>query len=251
MAEDLQAHSDLPPSSADKWLKCHGWMRQTYEARQRDTSSPAAEEGTRAHAYFESHLRRHLFNDGTDILDSDAPQEMQDYLLPMLEWTLALPGTLLPEERVDFGAMFGYVDLTGTSDALCWDKEGRKLYVVDLKYGRGIVEPKENAQLMLYALGCVDYFGLDFSNNFDVDLTILQPRPYHADGPIRTWSTTSATLQEFAKEVEKAIQGNYGSGKLVAGDHCRHYCPSFGACPAAAQHARELWKTVAVEEEDQ
>jgi len=49
-----ESHSELPPSSSDKWINCHAWRRQV--AGVEDVSSAAADEGTLAHDWLAEHL---------------------------------------------------------------------------------------------------------------------------------------------------------------------------------------------------
>ena len=52
---------------------------------------------------------------------------------------------------VNPGKTFERVDLWGTSDIVI--EHGNHLTVIDFKYGRWPVQPKNNKQLMIYALG--------------------------------------------------------------------------------------------------
>ncbi len=85
-----------------------------------------------------------------------------------------------------------------------------ELEVVDLKYGRGVpVECEDNPQLMLYAIGALVHLakhGIKFAPDFDVKMTIVQPRAPHKYGPIRTDDNTVAQLKDFQKEVIIAIE---------------------------------------------
>lgn len=74
------------------------------------------------------------------------------------------------------------------------------LEVKDYKAGHRYVDPWENWQLILYALGVAHRLGLIF-NEIPVVLTIVQPRAYHRDGPIKLWRTTLGNLRELAKQV--------------------------------------------------
>src|SRR5690606_40373245 len=174
---DTPAHSDLPPSSSDKWLNCHAWFRLTRGLESK--SSPAAEEGTLAHHHFEEHLSG---IQGLDMLDNE---EMQDALLSCAEWVEdqveEVDGELHTELRVDFGEKFGYVGLTGTADVIVASEQ--ELLVADLKYGVRPVEAEENTQLLTYLVGAIHRFGPRQSYR----VAILQPRGRHAKGPIRVW----------------------------------------------------------------
>ena len=53
-------HSELPPSSSDKWMVCHGWLQANRPYRSKKVSSAAAEEGTLAHSVLESLIRSRM-----------------------------------------------------------------------------------------------------------------------------------------------------------------------------------------------
>jgi hypothetical protein len=233
---DEAPHSELPPSSADKWFHCHAWLRTTRPLPR--TSSPAAEEGTRAHRYFEEHLR------GERNLALIEEPEMFDYLSSCADWVESqveeLQGALYVEERLDFGERFGYVGLTGTADVLVVSPD--TILLGDLKYGAGPVEVEENLQMLTYLVGAVHQYG----PRSRYQLAILQPRAAHPNGRIRTWALSHDRLEAFASELERAIAGNYGGGPAKVGGHCRKYCPALGCCPAVAEHVIRLYRSTAV-----
>lgn len=224
-----KAHADLPPSSSDKWLYCHGWLALN-RGLPNETSAAAAE-GTEAHEVLESVLR------GTLDLDTLKDNEMHDYLSSCLEWLFYQPGVIHPELRMDFGSTFGFVDLFGTSDVVIDHPE--HLTVADLKYGMGLVEVEGNTQLLTYLSAAVEQFG----PRERYRLAILQPRAYHPQGTIREWWLTHRELEEFRVLLGDAISRNYNRGKPTAGDHCRKYCKAQGSCPALARHSLELFRS--------
>lgn len=239
MAEiDTSAHSDLPPSSSDKWLNCQAWFRLTRGLENK--SSRAAEEGTLAHSHFEAHLSG---IQGLDSLDND---EMQDALLSCTEWVEdqveEVGGELHTELRVDFGEKFGYVGLSGTADVIVVS-EG-ELLIADLKYGVTPVEVEENTQLLIYLVGAIHRFGPRESYR----VAILQPRGYHAKGPIRVWQVSKKRVAEFEEHLKAAIHGNYNGGQAVVGPHCRNYCLAAAVCPALAAHSLRLFRETPIED---
>jgi hypothetical protein len=237
--EDEPAHSELPPSSADKWFHCHAWRRLT--AGLPDESSAAAEEGTFAHDCYAKHL------EGTEELESSCQtQEMFDHLQTCVDWVKDQEGDLLIERRVDFGSGFGYVGLTGTADNILVHPD--HLTIADLKYGRGVVEVADNLQLMVYLVGAVEEFG----PRPNYRLVILQPRPYHKDGPIREHWVTHAQFIEFRTALEKAIEQNYNpKAQATVGEHCRKWCNALGSCRAAAKYSLDLFRSNPLEDHDE
>lgn len=236
------AHSELPPSSANKWFKCHAWLTLTraLPPEMKSGTSAAAEEGTRAHTHLEEHL--------TGICDLSTVKEagMFDHLMPCVEWAERTAeeegGELHTESRVDYGEYFGYVGFTGTVDLLIESPE--TLVIGDLKYGKGLVEVPNNLQMMCYLVGAVHRYGPRDSYR----LVILQPRGNHPQGPIREWELTHEQFLGFAKELEAAIAANLNGGKATVGPHCREYCNVLPVCPAARQHSLRLFTNTPIED---
>jgi hypothetical protein len=131
-------------------------------------------------------------------------------------------------------------DMFGTTDHWAYDGETRTLFIDDYKHGQGVVkEAIENEQLMYYGVGGLLVLG----NRYPVDrvvLTIVQPRAYHPDGPIRSWSTTPAELLDFVGLLFDAARATQDpAAPLVPGEHCR-FCPAAGVCPAKKIEAQAL-----------
>lgn len=144
-------------------------------------------------------------------------------------------------------------DAGGTADAVIYHPKERRLEVVDLKGGRGVVEVADNPQLRTYALGAM----LAHSNRDTalVTSTIVQPRAPHKDGRVRSETFHVADLVEWSAELMDAMERSNtalarhkligmpmdGAGLfteamwadqwLRAGSHCR-FCRAEGFCPA-------------------
>jgi hypothetical protein len=203
-------------------------------------SSAAAEEGTQAHELLEDHLA------GRKNLADQPNSEMVDHLWGCADWIQSQvekrDGVLHCEVRVDFGEKFGFVDLTGTSDIVIVSEDS--ILIADLKYGFGQVEVQNNTQLLTYLVGAVHLFG----PRPNYEIAVLQPRGHHPDGPIRTCYVTPEELTEFEDSLNRAITLNYNNGQLVVGDHCRHYCPALGVCPAVAKASIERFKMTPIDD---
>lgn len=102
------------------------------------------------------------------------------------------------------------------------------LKIADLKYGHRLVSPVENWTLLAHAIGTVLRDG-EIPDR--VDLSIYQPRAYHPDGPMRTWSLTYPELVERYNQINATLSDLSG-GLRTNLDIC-HRCPSLATCPAA------------------
>ena len=223
------AHSELPPSSSDKWLACTGWRKLNASIPPGPTSA-AAQEGTDAHTAL------------ADVLEGRLPIEkvtdkvLLDAIEMILAYVEASESMVYSEIRVDFGEKFGYVGLTGTSDLVLINP--KFIEVIDFKYGKQLVEAESNPQMLTYLLGAVSRFGSRPSYR----ITIAQPRADHFLGPIRTAEVSQEELDDFSSRVEVAVRDSYLKPKLTPGAHCRNYCNALSVCPAVRELVVKAFK---------
>lgn len=232
-------HALLSPSACHRWRACPASVVLTKDLP--DESSDFAEEGTRAHRLAELKLLGTPQFSGTAVtarrrtdaeteefktLWADAPDEMQ--------------------AAVCVSSVTGEAGAHGTVD--CVVRVGEHLYVVDLKYGRGVkVEARCNEQLSIYALALcdeLDPFGDDPVTT--IHIVIVQPRLNHIDH----WTTTTGGLRSFAEDVKargaRALalcdgaateSADFGPSESV----CR-FCRAKGTCPAIRGAVVEAFK---------
>lgn len=102
------------------------------------------------------------------------------------------------------------------------------LTIDDLKYGWRIVEPEMNWTLISHAIGwCIN-------NRVSPDrivLRIIQPRPYHPQGPVRAWACSYEELQAHARAI--AARLTEPSDELTSGIEQCAKCHALAGCPAA------------------
>lgn len=102
-----------------------------------------------------------------------------------------------------------------------------ELHIVDYKYGYRVVEPYRNWTLISHAIGHLK------RNNISVEtirFSIYQPRPYHPDGPMRSWVISYPALTNYYAELNEALSNP--TDLLVTSPHC-HNCPANAGCRAA------------------
>ncbi len=209
------SHSILAPSSAGRWRLCTGSIQ--FSHLNQDTS--ASREGTEAHHWAKVWLRK-----GEPA--AETPEPMRKPLRVYVDHVHSVTRNPQIEQRVNIPAI--HSACYGTTDAMF--RDGSRLWLWDLKYGRMLVEVHDNWQLICYASG--------FAQPGDtITLTIVQPRVWHVDGYCRSVTYTYEQLQSYVVQLVAAAEQSMSAGaKLVAGAHCR-YCPGLHVCPAARRMA--------------
>ena len=117
--------------------------------------------------------------------------------------------------------------LTGTPDYNYFDMDTGTLKVKDLKYGYGWVEVFENWQLLAYAALLINPACVA------VELTIIQPRAFHPEGPIRRWKFNADLMRNYTNRLTGAMEeAAIDEPSIETGAHCR-YCRGLINCHAA------------------
>ncbi|AKK02994.1 DUF2800 domain-containing protein [Corynebacterium epidermidicanis] len=237
------AHATLSASGAHRWINCtpSALIEAALRAEHGDTSSPAAEQGTVAHALAEWKIRRldHRLRDdagekpASPLIDEEMEEHTSDYATFILERASQAQAddpsfVMAVEQRLDFSHLVpgGF----GTAD--CIIIAGNRIEVIDFKYGQGVlVEAEENPQLMLYGLGALHAFGSLYDLS-EVQLTIVQPRRQS----ISTWSLSTHDLERWGHEVvgPAADLAAQGEGEFKPGFWCQ-FCRIAPTCRARAE----------------
>jgi len=246
-------HARLGASSSNRWINCSGSVRQIEAAGIKDVTSAYAREGTVAHKLAERCLVEG--KDPVEFLDEtfhpydDVPvnDDMVDSVRVLKEEVYSRiqadpSAVLLIEKQFDLSGINPPEPMYGTSDIVIFSAKTRRLTVIDLKYGQGVVvEVEGNSQLQMYGIGALLQFERDYPQHVgkidDIELVIVQPRAAHADGVVRPWVLSYMDLCAFTLDLlEAAERTQVPDAPLTAGSWCR-FCPAAPSCPAQAAHA--------------
>lgn len=207
-------------------MVCAGFVFLDLE--ENDLPKPAAEEGTAAGEYLERLVTHQplpeVARNGVYFDD-----DMKFYTKPIAEDIFSRATTAIEcEHEIDWQTRSG-ITIAGHPDITFVDNRGY-LCIEDLKYGWGIVEVKENWQLLGYAIGEVIRRGKAFEK---ISLKIHQPRPHHEDGDKREWLITYSELIEYKERIENRMQEIVnGKRDFQTSSNCKYCQGAAEACPA-------------------
>ena len=242
-----EVHAKLSASSSHRWLHCP--LSVKLEEDFPESTSDYAQEGTLAHSICELKLSKQYAPIGPRTFAirfnklKKAPfyqDEMDKYTDDYVEFikgqAIAFESkpTVLIEKQVSFG---NYVpEGFGTSDCIIIGND--TLEVVDFKYGKGVeVSAEENPQMMLYALGALDTYGMLYDIT-TVKMSIVQPRINNYS----TWTVDTQYLRDWGESIKQTAQMAFnGEGEFSSGEWCR-FCKAKATCRARAEKNLELAK---------
>lgn len=254
------SHSIIAPSSAGIWGKpngCTGYVAMSAAYPELEESEESRE-GTATHE-----LSEILIN--MSRVDTVTPNNANSLLgMPLSN------GVIATEDMLDAAWMYAdevarvananpdsklfledpikspsiHAESFGTPDAWLYKPSGNVLYLWDFKYGFGVVEAFENWQAINYLSGIFDKLGIDgiSDRTLTVHITIVQPRAFHRDGPVRTWTLFGSELRGYFNILNNnAHTALSDKAETHTGEHCR-YCEARHACPAALKAGLELYE---------
>ena len=245
----MTTHARFAPSAAHRWVNCPPSLR--LEERFPNRSSSYALEGAAAHEVCRLYLDgedidalqtvRVPDEDGTVdyVVTPDMRGHARAYAAVLAEHVGRVNGALLVERRVGFGSWIDVPDQYGTSDAIILGgRASNEIIVVDYKYGSGVaVHPKDNEQLMLYALGAM-YEYEHLGDWQTITMIIVQPRA--GDGTPKKYTVTADELRAFAEKAKRsAQQALAGEGDFHPSEDTCRFCRAKTVCPALQKEVDE------------
>lgn len=234
------AHAKLGPSGARRWMACPGSVAA--ETGLPDEENIHSQEGTAAHALAEMAFQRNRpceawLGDTIEgvVVTHEMAEYTQVYVDALRDYAEGAEIVEI-EGRLDLAPLRPPAPMHGTCDAWFYYPNVKRLRVVDLKYGKGVVvEVEDNKQTRYYAL--MAWVKLAMTSKAkaaqleEIEVVIVQPRAHHADGPIRSEVISLKELKQFGKDLlaaaHKAMDPN---APRIPGDHCR-WCKFKLACP--------------------
>lgn len=132
-------------------------------------------------------------------------------------------GEFIAEHRVDFGDFIP--GAFGSCDLLL--RVGKSAYVIDWKFGDGVVDAVDNEQLLFYAAGALRSRSAEwvFEGADKIELVIIQP-PH-----LRRWEVTVPQILQFSSRLRDAVRASQRPDAWTkAGEWCR-FCPAKAICP--------------------
>jgi hypothetical protein len=256
----MGAHAPYAPSGAARWTVCTASVPLAASAEALGfpkSESEYARAGTVAMAVAEQYLRllmerqEMLFESGGKIdlppptLARAAARAVELDAIDFTEWNpeeFEAPLTFFlakAEDLVKHAKEWGtetrvhihQVPTFGSCDfhALLLDDT---LYVVDYKHGAGVeVTPEDNAQLLLYAAGLADKYGLED----DARLVLVVCQPRHPAGGWRQAEYNVRYAREYATWAGERIK----TFEYVVGPHCQ-FCPAMLICGKRYQELEDV-----------
>lgn len=241
------AHSRLGASGAERWLNCVGSSALIAAMELPQTDEPDYQrEGIAGHEAAADCLARDIdaweivgeIYHSTEIDDgmAEAIQVYIDRVRPLIDRTKFHREQFFIEAKL--AAPDVHEQMFGTTDFGALVQSGGPelgvdfpfLDVTDLKMGKGIVvDPDDNPQLKYYAFMLIHTYFNELEDDFPVRLTIVQPRAYHNEGPVREWWTSVGAIKAWVvRDLLPAM--NSTDDDLQAGPWCR-FCPAKLTCP--------------------
>ena len=238
----MSGHAMLSPSAASRWMSCTA--SAALEASLPGQTTSFAKEGTQAHVVAEFTAREALGlplpPNMFDVADDEMLEAAAIYADYIKETYLKAKETctdVIAETEIRLDLTAWIPEGFGTAD--CLIVADGTLYVIDFKYGKGVlVEAEGNKQMMIYALGALGWADLLYQID-TVHMTIIQPRINN----ISEVEMPASDLRRWGEEVLAPIaQIAYeGLGEFKPSEDACRFCNANGSCKAQADYFVSLF----------
>src|SRR5210317_634167 len=256
MSVTTKRHGDLAPSASHRWMECAGSELFIKQSGVVDKRTIYSAEGEVAHEIAvicldKGYAPLHFLGQTWEVeggFTVTITEEMVENIALYVDYIESDVDDFDVEVDVEIWCSLKSLNLKGleggTSDSIKINRERKRVEVVDYKNGVTPVEAENNSQLMLYALGVLIELGVSKRCDWDVVITIVQPRAHHSEGKIRSWVTTSENIFTWCDEklipAAKAVYKKDAPLKpTVKG--CL-FCPVKGNCSALHNKTLEVTK---------
>lgn len=225
-------HAPLAPSFAPVWMECAGAPMMS--AKYPKADDPKAQEGVIAHAVVAARMT-----------GADCPLHWTDEMLEgadMFEdevYSQVIRGTPLQVEA-KVSALAVHPQNWGTPDLYTVDKFTKTLRVWDYKFGHRYVTAVGNWQLIDYAIAVMAELGptvqtRDQWAEWTIRLCIVQPRSFHPEGPVRSWSIKGDELMDMRAQMASQAYIAMGANPPLRTNYNCIDCGARHACPALSK----------------
>lgn len=256
-------HARLSPSSAHRWMRCPGSVREEAKYPE-DNSSPASIDGTHSHTLLEHCIKQGLINpitcvgmdmedhEGKFRVDTDRAHRVKKVIDYIQSRVAHFNGMceVHAERKVSPEFRLQRPDMDGTLDVCI--VAGRILEIIDFKDGVSPVNCENNEQMIIYALSVVSETGVTANDvqPFDsVTMTIAQPKLEYKGLPyINSFTMSMDQLLNWVPEIAvAAAKTDQPEAPLVPGDTQCKWCKAKGNCSARTTQVMDtLGSTVEV-----
>lgn len=231
----------LRASASPRWMKCAASAH--FPISRSDDDGDAAREGTCAAWVGELVINGDVAS-ANDMLgqthengwtvDADMVKHIQWYA----DTIMVRDTTHKAEVRIDHPVF----PMGGTADHLGWSRDWNTLYIDDLKYGYDIVEPT-TWQLICYLFLILANIEPNHWPKL-IQLSILQPRAIHNDGPYRKLVVDIAGIQPRLNQMQTRVEALLGGENLATpSDKCLHCTHAF-KCTALTRTVYSMWEVL-------
>ena len=224
----MSIHAILAPSSAARRMQCAGSRSMEAQFPQSE-DNPSAAEGTLAHEVNLAALNLMTLNLTT--IPDGATEEMLDGADMWVETVapiIAQSSQYACEQYLTIHSV--HKECSGTPDFWAYDDKDKTIDIIDYKFGHRYVDVFENWQLLEYAIGVCDHIHVLRSDLLKIRLTIVQPRCFTPEGPVRTWEITPDELAKYMTRLQKSESESMKPDcNVVTGPECRD-CSARHAC---------------------